>query len=206
MKLAIPAFVALLLALMLPLPATAGGSDEVALTFKLTLYGDVPQGEHFIVTFAGVYPNIAVFPVSVSLCGRDPSKSSFDSPVQCKSAGVVYTQTRRIRMSIRGTKTDTLQFRFFRTREVSDDGQGFFSGTRKINEEATISAHYNFSAADSDPQMPSQMPETGAGGGADSRLPTLPAGRLSLEGTTPQAVRSSTNRSRSTGSGKVSAG
>jgi LPXTG-motif cell wall-anchored protein len=156
---------ALVLALfaLLTLPAfahPAQQSDEVIKTFQLTIYGDVPPGTAFSVTY-GSLDNFAqrVF------CG--PVEGIVVPTPTCTGNGAVYTV---VTDKPRG---DTLNFRYQIHRGGELTGTTFYEGTETLNSDMTNTAYYTFetTAPGNDQQdMPSQLPDTG--------LPGLPLGGL----------------------------
>lgn len=167
------------------------GDDQqeatVTKTFKLTLNGDVPEGETFSVGY-DVPP--AEVRLGVTFCGAD-------SGVECVGGGTIYTQ------SVELEQGSTIEFDFVRsdasTREPGGgDPEIFLSGTEPLNTDLTSSAYYTFDTGDTQQggdtgqQMPEELPETGAGGlasGATIQVGTAAAGLVMLVGSGYAVIR-----------------
>jgi len=66
--------------------------------------------------------------------------------------------------------TVTYQFYRYSTVDRRGDTEVFSEGTLRLEEDATIVAHYRFPGGEK-PGMPSGMPDTGAGGLAGTAMP-----------------------------------
>lgn len=177
---------AFVVALALPggSPAIAQGEDgnRVRKTFTLTLYGDFPANEDFSVFISRSDPTpsgAAQMPYAVLLC--DPSIT------HCQSGGAVYT-------AFLTAQPDTkISYTFAHNGEVprADGSKSEYFGPfhETLTADSTTSVAYTYGEDGEpqgftlvsrggqdgvDPDMPSELPETGAGGGG--RNPVLPTG------------------------------
>ncbi len=161
--------ISLALLTLLAIPALGQEQETVTQTFKLTLYGDVPEGETFRVLVAeeGSFDFAAV-----TFCGGPkPGTPPGPEDTECVGNGTTYTQT--LRLFPAGTD---IKFTFGREPAGEQNLEAFFKATATIPTEESISAHYTFGgddqeSGDADQQMPEKMPSTGAGGLARSSIP-----------------------------------
>jgi hypothetical protein len=118
--------------------ASFGGDDQqgddVTLTFELTLNGDVPEGEGFVLEYP--YPSGQSFGDDV-FCGLGA-----DAPA-CEGGGKVY------RLSLRAQAGSTERFAFARiTPAEGDSPEIFFDGSVTANAAKTVRAYYTFGGDD----------------------------------------------------------
>ncbi len=140
--------------------------EMVTKTFKLTLRGDVPEGEAFYVVYGD--PLVADAPGEVLVfCGVvDDSESGRD----CVGGGMVYTASAEVE---EGSEIYVLY-----QREGSNQ-EPFVSTIEVVNSDMTNSGWYAFSGdMDNDHQggVPDQLPGTGLGGMAG--VAGLPIGNV----------------------------
>ena len=134
------------LLMMLAIPAMAqGGSegDTITKTFELTLNGEVPEGDIFVLEYP--YPSGQSFG-DIVFCG------SADTG-ECLGGGTVYTT------SVEATAGSSERFAFGRL-PGGGSAEIFHEGTVVADDDKTISAEYTFGTG----ETPEEMPETGAGG------------------------------------------
>ena len=168
--------VALLIALIaLCPPSDQAGAQEVGsvrLTFELYLSGDVPEGELFRLEFLAPRPQPGGSGIPLLyLCGgpRGELEGPFGPPLACVGREEPYTGIRG------GPKGATVTYRFFRVPEGGRQGgaETVSKGTLRLEEDATIVAHYRYPGGEK-PGVPSELPDTGAGGLAPGT--TIPLG------------------------------
>ncbi len=158
--------------------------EMVSKTFKLTLNGDVSEGEAFRVEY-GEQGTRQGARESFTFC--QPEEVSGAGPKVCEGNGRAYTTTVDFPV---GT---TITFVFRRVDPTSGGGEVFHSGTETLNSDMTNSAYYTFGAndqqtgdndqqsGDDTQQLPEEMPNTGAGGMAGTGLlPALPLATLTF--------------------------
>lgn len=191
MKILASTLTALMLALLLVVPAPAGGStqDMATKTFKLTLYGDVPSGQVFGVLYTTQGTQA---PTIVQFCGPElqgvgPNIRRI-SEESCSGGGTAYSFDAEFPQ---GTK---LAFRYLtgpaddpqasQTFYTSIEGDGAPSDTgdfETLDADLINSAYYDSDTgrggAGDGPGAP-QMPDTGAGGLSDEGSP--PGGTAAL--------------------------
>ncbi len=166
MKTTVSTLTALVLALLLAVPALAGGDEQADLvtkTFTLTLDGEVPQDRVF---GAFYYVSPDTHPAGlIQFCG--PPVEGGEPPSQvvsatgCRGAGTVYTASVAFE---RGSGI----FVEFVTLSV-DDPQNtleIFAESELLEPATTVAARYRFGAHNA-PPLPG-MPATGAGGTAST--------------------------------------
>ena len=164
---------ALLIALLVLCPpsglAGAQEDDQVRLTFELYLSGDVPEGEEFRLEFIAPRPQPGGSSLPLLyLCGgpRGELEGPFGPPLACVGREEPYTGGRG------GPKGATVSYRFFRVPEGGRRGgaETVSEGTLRLEEDATIAAYYRYPGGEK-PGVPSEMPDTGAGGLAGAATP-----------------------------------
>ena len=149
-------------ALLLP-PAALAQDDRVSVTFRLTIEGQAPPGETFVVGLEIGVPAEGSSPLPVWICG-------VGAEVSCEGGGKVYEHTRMFR---RGKE---LLYSFGRAPGNGSGGldysraQTLEEGILVLEEDTTISATYSY--PDGGGAEPG-MPRTGAGGAGTA--PPLPA-------------------------------
>jgi len=133
---------ALVVALVLTLPAFAQHSQQttVTKTWTLTLEGDVPPGESFGVEYRDP-------------AGRDVAPLSFCGPIAasgCSGNGTSYTRTLVVPQGF------DLYFRIFRGQPFSPDFEPIQDGWETLLADSTTAAHYRMPAdtGTADPPMP----------------------------------------------------
>lgn len=197
MKALAPTVIALALALLLTAPALAGGDgsgDTVTKTFKITLYGDVPEDRSVAATYFTREQVEAGFSgeTVIIFCGQvpredlNPEAEVITASTEDCEGGDGTTYTQEVRLD-RGTE---LTYLFAAGPEdIPEDYDGsedvlIYTTPRDqnfrpteyetVSEDMTNAAHYNFDAGQggvgSGPGGPG-MPDTGAGGMAGATLP-----------------------------------
>jgi hypothetical protein len=180
MKTLVSTLTALVLALLLVVPALAAGDeqeDTVTKTLKLTLYGDVPEDRVF---GAFYYVSPETHPAGlIQFCGPDvpggEAPSQVVSEKDCQGGGTAYTASAKF-------DTGTGVFVEFVTLAVSDPQNTLeiFAESPELkdpesleyevlNTDTTNTASYRF-GANNGQQMP-EMPSSGAGGMGSSHSP-----------------------------------
>ncbi len=151
--------------ILLAIPALAQRQETITQTFRLTIYGEAPEGVSFAVTYnplptkSGGDPrlpntNLLVF------CGQS-------TDVSCQGGGTTYTESVEL-----SSEYESVQFGYsiVAPGDRLQTGAGFdeerdASGERQLGE--TVIAYYNFDvergALGSDPQDMPELPNTGAG-------------------------------------------
>jgi len=139
---------ALILALAIAAPVGAQDREVQDVTFELTLYGDVPEGDGLLVTLAYVQGGGSGLGQRL-FCG-------FEGTPVCQGNGTVYRQTVSLIKSF--------VYRFGRV--FGNDGNFFTKGTEEPEKGKVIRAWYSYAddEQDDDEQIPDEMPDTGAGG------------------------------------------
>lgn len=172
-------FTALMLAVLLAVPANAAGDvqgETVTKTFELTLHGPVPQDRVFAAYYSTDVTNVGGEPTDYILfCGGTESERAGARQVvsreDCTGDGAIYRAQVEFE---RGTQLvyffivaveGTENFEIFHTNVPSRDSQPELLSTDTSN-----TAWYSFGAGD-DQQIP-DMPATGAGGMTGSELPS----------------------------------
>jgi len=129
----------------------------VPVTFKLTLYGRVPPGEAFYVSYGFGFGES----LEILLCGKVEPRGgsglwgSGGSAQPCKGNGTVYVARHKL-------EADTpVGFGFARIKP-SGNAQFFYKGKRLPGDNPLFSAWYSFGSPNGE-QLPN-MPQTGAGG------------------------------------------
>ena len=150
-------------------PAEAQQEDSVRLTFELYLSGDVPEGEEFRLGFLAPRPQPGGSGIPLLyLCGgpRGEIEGPFGPPLVCVGREEPYTGIRG------GSKGATVTYRFFRVPDGGrqGDAETVSEGTVRLEEDATIAAYYRYPGGEK-PSVPSEMPDTGAGGLAGAATP-----------------------------------
>jgi hypothetical protein len=150
-------------------PAEAEREDSVRLTFELYLSGDVPEGERFRLEFIGPRPQPGGSGIPLLyLCGgpRGEIEGPFGPPLACVGREEPYTGIRG------GPKGATVSYRFFRVSEGARRGgaETVSEGTLRLEEDTTIVAHYRYPGGEK-LGVPSEMPDTGAGGLGRAAMP-----------------------------------
>ncbi len=173
MKTLVSTLTALVLALLLVVPVLAGGDEQediVTKTFKLTLYGDVPEDRVF---GAFYYVSPQTHPAGlIQFCGPDvpggEAPSQVASEQDCQGGGTAYTASAEfdtgtgifvefVTLSVNDPQ-NTLEI-FAESPELEDPESLEYE---VLNTDTTNTASYRF-GADNGQQTP-QMPTTGAGG------------------------------------------
>ncbi len=185
MKTLASSLMALTLALLLAMPAHAGGDerdDTVTKTFELTLYGDVPADQLFAVGYAtraqlvdGAFPDPVPY---ILFCGT--LSEGDDQPAQVVTEGsCTGGEGTTYRADVELEEGDELAYFFARASNTDPNLFDIFFAT-PINEElkptayetlsddATNAAYYRYGTAGE--AMP-EMPATGAGGMAGGQFP-----------------------------------
>ncbi len=174
---------ALTLALVLTIPALAGGEqdDMVTKTFKLTLHGDVPAERVFEVKYlTEEQARSGANPTAIQFCGsvQDPGAVRIISREACVGNGTIYTAELEFP---RGTRLAYMYFTLLASDPVGTD-ETFFSSIKgpgepggpedfeTLDEDMVNFASYQSRTADGDGQAP-EMPDTGAGAMAGTNLP-----------------------------------
>ena len=150
-------------------PAGAQEDDSVRLTFELYLSGDVPEGEAFHLELITPRPQEdGSGTPPLYLCGgiRGDLEASPGPDIACVGREEPYSGVDG------GTKGATATYRFFRVPAVGRRGgaEVISERTLRLEEDATIAAYYRYPSGDK-PGMPSEMPDTGAGGLAGVATP-----------------------------------
>lgn len=132
-------------------------ADMVTKTFQLSLHGDVPAGEAFAVAYG--LPATEEFNIIV-LCG---SSAEYGAAQDECMGGTTYSG------SAERSAGSGLYFAFIRLMDGKITQEGIFhSGTETLAADMTNSAWFRFEAAkdtqDDQQEMPSKLPNTGAGG------------------------------------------
>lgn len=188
---------ALALALVLSAP-TLAQDEEVTQPFKLTLYGDVPDGEAFYVSFAPEGHPEGTYEIICGTVEGVATEVSGSGPVcEGNADGNVYTGSEVFPESLFPVGTD-LRFSFSRV-TASGEREIVREGTTPINPDRSIDAWFGFGGAGPDDdkddtgqsgqgndtqqggtgQMPDELPDTGAGGAAGG-IPFALSALLSL--------------------------
>ncbi len=178
---------ALAMLALFAIPALAGGDggDTVTKTFELTLYGEVPGDQAFIVTYVTgeqleqmESEELSGPPPGVVFCGQPAARPAEED---CVGGGTVYTG------KVEFERGEKILFAFVRANEGEGSGSGseeIFFGSPGLETgepeleiltgDRTNEAFYSFDTRQGgpgdDPQAPA-MPDTGAGGMAGGRLP-----------------------------------
>lgn len=153
----------------------AGSGGTVTKTFELTLNGDVPAGESFSVAlFSELEYNEGEGELLLFCSGLEDASIPEDVEA-CEGNGTVY------RLSVELPQGDTLRTTFYRGFGPGPNTEAFHEETEVVNEDMTNTAWYSFPAAGDDQQdddkqvgggddqqddqqeIPTKLPETGAG-------------------------------------------
>ena len=165
--------VAVLIALLALCPpagrAEAQREDSVRLTFELYLSGDVPEGEAFrLAQFEPRRQGGGTEAPPLYLCGGPRGELDADPGTEtvCVGREMPYTGVGG------GLKGTTVTYHFFRSPAGGPRGyfEVFSKGTLRLEEDETIVAFYRYPGAEK-PGVPSEMPDTGAGGLAGTATP-----------------------------------
>jgi hypothetical protein len=197
MKTLASSLMALTLALLLAMPAHAGGDEQdgtVTKTFELTLYGNVPADQLFAVGYAtraqfvdGAFPDPVPY---ILFCGTlaegDDRPALVVTEGTCTGGtGTTYSADVELDQGaelayffVRASNTAPNLFDAFLTTPINEELNP--TAYETLTDDATNTAYYRYGTADE--PMP-EMPATGAGGMAGSHLPLARvAATLSLLG------------------------
>ncbi len=149
---------ALLLAAASP-RALAQGSADVTVTFELTLYGDVPEGDAFGVSYGFRTQGGSAAESIVVFCG-------YGAKVECEGNGTAYRHSTV-------TNNPELSFGFFR--RSGGQGENIVRAQETVTKDMTFQGYYDyrtgtggFGTGPGKVSVPQQMPGTGGGGSAHS--------------------------------------
>lgn len=145
--------------------ASVQDNDFARITFRLTLYGDVPADEGFSIFFfeAGATDDKE----AEGFCGPNP----YTAPKQdCEGGGRVYEFAHTLWP--RGRAAD---FAFLRSPGASsvDDAEVLFGEVRAITADTVVSAYHDYRTGRGG-ELPAEMPDAGAGAMASSGIPVVP--------------------------------
>lgn len=129
------------------------GAETVTKTFTLALTGDVPEGTAFSATYGRGIEDIVVF------CGE----------IETRGSGPVCEGGRTYSAEVELARGSTIEVAY--RRERAGSGETFYETTETLTADAVNAAYYRFGGTgDAAPDMPQEMPDTGAG-----VLATVPA-------------------------------
>lgn len=139
--------------------ALAQENETVAWTLQLFLTGNVPEDETFRVFLELVPQRGGDSPLPLYLCGELAGE-------RCVGRSTPYAEslTKVPRGSI-------VRYEFGRFGQGGKIVQSFSTDTITINDDTVTTAHYSFPVPDNQQDMPSDLPDTGAGGLAGGGLP-----------------------------------
>lgn len=130
------------------------GGDTVTKTFTLELTGDVPEGTAFSATYGRGVEDIVVF------CGE----------IETRGAGAACEGGRTYTAEVEFARGSTIDVAF--RRERAGSGEIFHRTTETLTADAVNAAYYRFGGTgDAAPDMPEEMPDTGAGALAAAGAP-----------------------------------
>ncbi len=162
---------ALAILLLLTAPTAAQEQDAAAISFELTLYGSVPEGDIFGVVYSFRQQGGSSNEQIVLLCGGD-------SGVECEGNGTVYRHSDV-------AFNPYLGYGFFR--RVDSNGENIVRDTATVTRDSTFQAYYDYrtgtggfgTGPEDEKDMPG-IPDTGAGGMAYSSPLDQIAGAVAL--------------------------
>ncbi len=156
----------LLIALATPTAADSGpmtsqnqsGDDQqgsIKLTFRLTIYGDVPEGDRFWIYWDYSEPHGGSSPIPIRVCGGEAALLSEPTPPKCEGNGRVYEVTRTPVNDMGG-----IRYSFARIPAGERDVQIFARGVVAPDGDKLVTAWFRYGES----SVPSAMPATGSGG------------------------------------------
>ncbi|MDQ3328100.1 MAG: hypothetical protein M3506_06220, partial [Chloroflexota bacterium] len=133
---------------------TPESDGQVSTTYRLTLYGDVPDGETFGVE---IYDDDTDFPTAVLLLCGDAPPTQLDSIPDC-AGGTMYSQPYPFPpgASVRAV--------IYRQASRTSGIEVVSETTGVVRADSVNSAEYRFPPAGMGGEMPTNLPDTGAGG------------------------------------------
>jgi len=133
---------------------TPESDGQVSTTYRLTLYGDVPDGETFGVE---IYDDDTDFPTAVLLLCGDAPPTQLDSIPDC-SGGTTYSQPYPFPpgASVRAV--------IYRQASRTSGIEVVSETTGVVRADSVTSVEYTFPPAATGGEVPTRLPETGAGG------------------------------------------